>query len=129
MKPLLLLFFSLPALAAPPCWTLDGSEVGPNRDGLRIADGQFLVSLSIEEATKDDLVQMMKKAKFGNIQPSAYPTIFDDLIVFQLEAVTENTERPELIEAVNGQIDEIQSIGGVKEIGCNNVTGFSPFGT
>jgi hypothetical protein len=122
MKTLLLFLLSFPALAAPPCWTTDGSEIGLNKDGQKIADGQFLVSLEVSKATKESLVLMMQKAKFGNIKPSAYPTILDDLIVFQLEAVRENTERSPLMEAVNAQMDEIATIQGVRDVACNGVT-------
>lgn len=122
MKILLLFLFSLPALAAPPCWTTDGSEIGLNKDGLKIADGQFLVTLDVSQSTKEDLLLMMQKAKFGNIKPSAYPTILDQVIVFQLEAVRENTERLDLMKAVDGQIDEIQAIRGVTDISCNGIT-------
>jgi hypothetical protein len=122
MKTLLLFLVSFPAFAAPPCWTTDGSEIGLNKDGQKIADGQFLVSMEVSKATKESLVLMMQKAKFGNIRPSAYPTILDDLIVFQLEAVRENTERSPLIETVNAQIDEITAIQGVRDIACNGIT-------
>lgn len=122
MKTLLFLFVSLPALAAPPCWTTDGSEIGLNKDGLKIADGQFLVTLDVAQSTKESMLLMMQKAKFGNIKPSAYPTILDQVIVFQLEAVSENAERQDLMKAVDDQIDEIQAIQGVTDISCNGIT-------
>ena len=123
MAILVSLFLSIAALAAPPCWTISGEATGPNIDGLNIADGQFLVSVDVNQVSKENLVLVMKKLKFGNIEPSAYPTIFDDTIVFYIESVSENTERPVLIEAVNAQIDELAAIPGVTEVGCNTITG------
>jgi hypothetical protein len=131
MKTLLLILLSTPALAAPPCWTTDGSEIGLNRDGLKIADGQFLVTQDVSLSSKESLLLMLQKAKFGNIKPNAYPTILDQVIVFHLEAVSENTERQDLMRAVDGQIDEIQAIEGVTDISCNGITGAGsrPMGT
>jgi hypothetical protein len=107
------------ALAAPPCWTVNGSSIGPNKEGKNIADGEFLITMEISKATKDDLISVMQKVKFGNIKPNAYPSIFEDFIIFHVESIKENTERPALIEAVNGQIDEIAAIHGVKSVECN----------
>ena len=123
MKILFLFFLSLPALAAPPCWTTDGSEIGLNKEGTKIADGQFLITVDVNQITKENLVLVMQKVKFGNIEPSSYPTILDDTIVFHVKSISENTERLLLIEAVNAQIDELLAIPGVKEAGCNGVTG------
>lgn len=122
MKTLLLFLLSFPAFAAPPCWTTDGSDIGLNKDGQKIADGEFMVGMEVSKATKESLVLMMQKAKFGNLEPSAYPTILDDLIIFHVKAVKENTERTPLIEAVNAQIDEIAAIQGVQDITCNGIT-------
>lgn len=123
MNALLFLFFSVPAYAAPPCWTIDGSPIGPNKDGVKIADGQFLLTVEVSRISKENLVLVMQKSKFGNVKPSEFPTVMDDMILFPLEAVTENTERAPLMEAVNGQIDEMLAIPGVRDVACNSATG------
>lgn len=121
-----LLFLLLSPLAAradiPDCWTVDGKAVGYNASGQEIADGQFLLTVEIPRISKEGLVQVMTKLNYGNLRPGGFPAIFEDFMVFTVEAIQEDADRGALIPAVNEQLEEIASIPGVGGMSCNAVS-------
>lgn len=123
---LLALGFSLGAQAAPDCFTVDGKETGPNKDGREVVDGAFLVSVDAPNISKENLLLVLDKVDFGNLKADAFPQLLEDTIILSTKATVagadeQQVDRPKLIEAVNAQIDEITAIQGVKGVDCNAV--------
>jgi hypothetical protein len=120
------LTFSLAAHAAPDCFTVDGKETGANKDGREIVDGAFLISVDARNISKENLLLVMDKVDFGNLRADSFPQLLEDVIILSTKASTagaddSQVDRPKLIETVNGQIDEITAIAGVKSVDCNAV--------
>jgi hypothetical protein len=123
---LLALGFSLGAQAAPDCFTIDGKETGANKDGREIVDGAFLISVDAANISKENLLAVMDKVDFGNLKADSFPQILEDVMILSTKASVagaddSQVDRPKLIETVNGQIDEIAAIAGVKSVDCNAV--------
>lgn len=122
---LLLSLFLLPSAAmaeTPDCWTVDGKPSGFNASGQEVADGQFLITVETQTITKENLLQVMAKVNYGNLKPNAFPSIFDQFLIFSLGAIQEDADRSALIPAVNEQLREIAAIPGVSSMACNVVS-------
>lgn len=107
----------------PECWTTNGRSVGHNPAGEEIADGQWLVNVDVQRASKEDIVWLMTKVERGNLKHVGFPIVFEpDYMVLHVQARGEGARRDALKRGANAQITEIAARGGVTAVECNGIS-------
>ena len=105
----------LPALIGD-CWS---------ENAMDIADGEFIVNLETKLISKAKLLKAMSALNGRNIEPTAYPVVFDQSTFVHVRAVDysrPSLTREELKGAVRAELEDVVLLSRGISAACNHIS-------
>ncbi len=115
--------FSRVAGAMPPLPSLIGDCW--SESGMNVADGEFIVNLETKLISKAKLLKVMSALSGRNIEPTAYPLVFDDNMFVHVRAVDyshPSLTRAELKRAVLAELEAVVMSSKGISAACNHTS-------
>lgn len=115
--------FSQTASAMPPLPSLIGDCW--SESGMDVADGEFIVNLETKLISKAKLLKVMSALSGRNIEPTAYPLVFDANMFVHVRAVDfsrPGLTRTELKSLVLAELEAVVALSKGISAACNHMS-------